>query len=156
LKEVAHGMDTNVNESINNTVSYFAPKNRVYCKTRSLQNRVAFAVGIISLGFQQYFIRLFKAIGVQVTLPIRHFLELKENNQNKRLAKRKLVATKRDRKASKFQKLKEEEAKAARARAKRDGTYKSGGNMDEGGFFAAPKKQSGPIICPFCGLKGHY
>jgi hypothetical protein len=27
LKEVAHGMDTNVNESINNTISYFAPKN---------------------------------------------------------------------------------------------------------------------------------
>ena len=29
LKEGAHGMDTNVNESLNNTISYFAPKNRV-------------------------------------------------------------------------------------------------------------------------------
>ena len=26
LKEIAHGMDTNANESINNTISYFAPK----------------------------------------------------------------------------------------------------------------------------------
>jgi hypothetical protein len=35
LKEVAHGMDTNdMNESINNMISYFAPKNQVYCGTR--------------------------------------------------------------------------------------------------------------------------
>jgi hypothetical protein len=31
LKEVAHGMDTQPNESFNNTVSWFAPKNKVYC-----------------------------------------------------------------------------------------------------------------------------
>lgn len=31
LKEVAHGMDTNANESVNNTTSHFAPRNRVCC-----------------------------------------------------------------------------------------------------------------------------
>jgi hypothetical protein len=155
LKEVAHGMDTNVNESINNTVSYFAPKNRVYCKTRSLQNRVAFAVGVTSLGFSEYFLRLFKELGIQVTPPIRHFLEMKQKNRQKRIQKRKQTATKKARKQLKFTKLKEEEAKAIRARHKRDGTYKSGGNLQDGGFENTKKPAKGPIVCPHCGHKGH-
>ena len=38
LGELDHGMDTNANESLNQTISYIAPKNRVYCRSRSLQN----------------------------------------------------------------------------------------------------------------------
>jgi hypothetical protein len=65
LIEVAHGMDTNCNESLNNTISYFSPKNRVFCGSRSLHNRVAIAVGIVSLGFKKYYERLLKALGHQ-------------------------------------------------------------------------------------------
>jgi hypothetical protein len=59
LHKVAHGMDTQVNESFNNTVSWFAPKNKVYCGTSSLTNRVGFAVSITSVGVLEYFRRLF-------------------------------------------------------------------------------------------------
>ena len=158
LKEVAHGMDTNVNESINNTISYFAPKNRVYCSSRSLQNRVAMSIGIISLGFDVYFRRLFKALGVQIHPAVIAFLQSKEKHRQKQLLKRKLTATKRERKAAKFAKLEEEEAKALRARAKRDGTYKTGGNLEEGGFYGDRKqkaKSSSNAVCPHCGVKGH-
>jgi hypothetical protein len=41
LKEVAHGMDTQINESFNNTASWFAPKNKVYCGSESLANRLS-------------------------------------------------------------------------------------------------------------------
>jgi hypothetical protein len=58
LQEVAHGMDTQVNESFNNTASWFAPKNKVYCGTMSLTNRIGMAIGINSLGLLGYFQRL--------------------------------------------------------------------------------------------------
>jgi hypothetical protein len=41
LKEVAHGMDTQCNESFNNMFSWLAPKNKVYCGTQSLRNRLS-------------------------------------------------------------------------------------------------------------------
>jgi hypothetical protein len=55
LKEVAHGMDTQVNESFNNTASWFAPKNKVYCGSSSLTNRLSIALGINTLGLTEYF-----------------------------------------------------------------------------------------------------
>ena len=158
LKEVAHGMDTNVNASINNTVSYFAPKNRVYCKSRLLQNRVAMATGVVSLGFSQYFLRLFKDLGIQVTPAIRHYIQQKQKQRSFRLHKQKLTATKKKRKEAKFRNLIEEEDKAIRQRLKRDGAYATGANMKPEGFDDGDKKTratSSNTICPHCGLKGH-
>ena len=158
LEEVAHGMDTNVNESINNTVSYFAPKNRVYCSSRSLQNRVAISIGIISLGLDGYFRRLLKALGIAIPESIQKFLSDKQKNRMRRLLKRRETESKRKRKAGKFAKLKEEEEKAIRARDKRDGTYKTGGNLDPEGFDGGSKgkrKSSGRPTCPICKQKGH-
>jgi hypothetical protein len=50
LTEVAHGMDTQVNESFNNTFSWLAPKNKVYCGSQSLRNRLCIGMGINALG----------------------------------------------------------------------------------------------------------
>jgi hypothetical protein len=38
LLEVAHGLDTQVNESFNQSASWFAPKNKVFCSSLSLTN----------------------------------------------------------------------------------------------------------------------
>jgi hypothetical protein len=38
LIECLHGMDTQANESFNNTISWVAPKNKVYCGSSSLTN----------------------------------------------------------------------------------------------------------------------
>jgi hypothetical protein len=54
LKEISYGMDTQVNESFNNTLSWFAPKNKVYCASASLSNRLSIAVGIHSVGLVCY------------------------------------------------------------------------------------------------------
>ena len=85
LKELDYGMDTNMNESLNNTIFYLAPKNRVFCTTCSLQNRVAMAVRIVSLGFKPYFVRLLTKLGIQVTTALLHFLEVQDKARNKRL-----------------------------------------------------------------------
>jgi hypothetical protein len=71
LKEISYGMDTQVNESFNNTFSWFAPKNIVYCASSSLSNRLSLAIGIHSIGLVRYWTRCFKAFGMTVTpLPL--------------------------------------------------------------------------------------
>lgn len=154
LKEVAHGMDANVNESINNTISYFAPKNRVHCATRSLQNRISIAIGMSSLGFKEYFVRLFKALGTQLTPNVLHWLTVKDEKRVRRITKSRTTAKKRIRQKRKFERLKELEADAKRARDKREGTHKSGGNLN--GFHGKRKARSYKSKeCPFCRNKGH-
>jgi hypothetical protein len=54
LIEVSHGLDTQVNESFNQSASWFAPKNKVYCASMSLTNRLSMAVGINTLGVSEY------------------------------------------------------------------------------------------------------
>jgi hypothetical protein len=78
LKEIAHGMDTQVNESFNNTVSWVAPKNKVYCGSCSLSNCLCLAVGVNSLGIYHYFMRLFKSMAIKVTPSITHYLQVKD------------------------------------------------------------------------------
>ena len=59
LVEMAHGLDTNMNKAFNQICTWFAPKNKVYASAYSLHNRIAFAVGINSMGLLEYFKRLF-------------------------------------------------------------------------------------------------
>ena len=54
LLEVAHTMDTNANESLNNTISWIAPKNKVLCGTLSLAICIGIALGITSVGTKVY------------------------------------------------------------------------------------------------------
>jgi hypothetical protein len=162
-------MDTQSIESFNNTVSWFAPKNKVYCASGSLTNRISLAIRINTLGFPEFFKRLFKLLGIQMTANVLHFLEVKEKTRTKRLDKIKTKEHKKLRMANKFEQLRQDEIIAKRERSKRDGTYKSGLNMDEGGVDgyteedllqqharkrnrAANNKNA---TCQHCGKKGH-
>ena len=60
LMELCHGMHTNHCESFNNTCTWYAPKNRVYCGSRSLSTPLCLAVGVNSLGIHKFVERLFK------------------------------------------------------------------------------------------------
>ena len=74
-------MDTNCNESFNNTVAWLAPKNKVYCGSRSLWNQIAIAIGIMSIGLVEFYERLFHKLGIAMTPNmITHFLTIKEKN----------------------------------------------------------------------------
>ena len=94
LHEVAHGMDTQINESFNNTASWLAPKNKVYCGSGSLGNWISIAIHINSMGTLAYFSRLFKKLGIVMTTNVNHYLTFKDNNHTKRLTKRKTKDTK--------------------------------------------------------------
>jgi hypothetical protein len=67
LEEMAHTLDTNMNEAFNNICTWFAPKNKVFAGTGSLNTRIAIAVGINSLGVEVFFRRLIKKLGLPLT-----------------------------------------------------------------------------------------
>jgi hypothetical protein len=164
LKEVAHGMDTQVNESFNNTFSWVAPKNKVYCGSSSLHNRLSLAIGINSLGMKLYFGRLYKRLGIIMTPNVTHYLTVKETSRAKKNSKCKLTEVKKKRKEAYFENQKINETEAKIARAKREGTYKTGQNMDdstdEEQQQAAPQPATARVSmakrkCPHCGKLGH-
>jgi hypothetical protein len=162
LQEVVHGMDSQVNESLNNTISWLAPKNKVYCASWSLTNRIGIAVGINSLGMVDYFGRLFKALGIIMTPNIKHFLEVREKSRKNRLQAIKTRDKKKLCNAKKHLALKEHTEIARKERARHDGTYKRGMNMSCVDGYTADdldqrpkKKRNTNIQCKLCGRKGH-
>lgn len=167
LAEVSHGMDTQMNESLNNTISWFAPKNKVFCSTGSLHNRLSMAVGINSLGFLAYYRRLLSRLGISVTPDIMHFLTVKDRERSKRLEKLKASKQKKRRMKGKIDALRNETTIAVKERARREGTYRRGMNIaagSSGGFTAEEiedannkkkKKSTKNVICPHCGKTGH-
>jgi hypothetical protein len=73
LEEIGHGYHTNVNESFNNLVAWIAPKNKVYSGSGSLRARIAMAIGIKLVGFEEFFRLLFKAMGIILEPGTWHF-----------------------------------------------------------------------------------
>ena len=166
LAELDHGMDTQVNESLNNTLSWMAPKNKVYCSSGSLQNRISIAIGIASIGFMAYYKRLLNKMGIVMTPDILHFLRIVDGYRSERLANMKTTKAKKKRIQRKMERLQEQTKIAKKERARRDGTYKSGRNMAEGsscGFTAAEleasnkkaKRDMSQVVCQHCGGIGH-
>lgn len=124
LTEIAHGMDTNANESFNNTVSWLAPKNKVHCGSRSLNNRMSMAMGITSVGVLEHFKRLLKKLGIPMTPNVLHFLKQKERLQQKRLQEMRSSESKKKRNKPKCDKLAEDTRLARKERHRRAGTHR--------------------------------
>jgi hypothetical protein len=162
LDEMAHTLDTNMNEAFNQICTWFAPKNKVFAGSGSLHNRIAFAVGINSLGVEAFFKRLFKALGIPMTANVAYYLELKEKNRNKRLEKVKTKEAKLKKNKRKYDKLADDVKIAKKELLQRHGAYRRGMNLDEPlGDLDAPRapgeKRSKAAVkwCEYCGKKGH-
>jgi hypothetical protein len=158
LDEMAHSLDTNMNEAFNQICTWFAPKNKVFAGTGSLHNRIAFAVGINSLGVEAFFKRLFKSLGIPLTQNVSYYLELKERNRNKRLAKVKTREAKVKKNKRKYDKLADNVKIAKMELHKRQGTYRRGMNLDGAVEEAQPpakKATTSAKFCEYCGKLGH-
>ena len=162
LRELAHSLDTNANESFNQIISWMAPKNKVYSMSISLKIRVGMAIGINTLGLVGYYREVFDKLGMFMTSDVYHYLQVKDTNRHKRITKAKTPAAKRRRQRGKFEKLKKHTEEAKRARCRRDGSvYQSGIGMD-GGYMeedatatTAPRRTRGPRRCGLCRQVGH-
>lgn len=133
LKEVAHGGDTQVNESLNNTISWVAPKNKTYSASKSLLNRICIAVGIHCLGTFEYFDRLLNRLGIDMPEDTKYSLEQKSNTRNLKIARTKLNEYKKRRMAKHFENLAAHAKVARYERSTREGvSYQSGMGMGGG------------------------
>jgi hypothetical protein len=182
LIEMAHGLDTNMNEAFNQICTWFAPKNKVFAGSGSLHNRIALAVGINSIGVHMFFKRLFIKLGIEIDANVEHYLKVKEGNRMKRLAKVRTREGKKNRNKSKHEKLKADTVMAKTEHHKREGTYRKGMNIDDpygellqgrdeeevavdvlSGLLqeatqkprAKKRKTPSGDVCEYCGKKGH-
>jgi hypothetical protein len=170
LVEMAHGMDTNVNEAFNQVCTWFAPKNKVFAGSGSLHNRLSMAVGINSLGYNEFFTTLLAKLGISMTENFAHYLRLKENNRVKRIAKTKTKEAKLSKNTNKRNKLQADTRIAKTEYMRREGTYRKGMNMDDpfGELMAAEEDNRKAAakgnkrtytatskFCEYCGKKGH-
>jgi hypothetical protein len=168
---MAHGMDTNVNEAFNQICTWFAPKNKVFAGSGSLHNRLSFAVGINSLGYNEFFTALFQRLGIEMTDNVAHYLRIKENTRVKRLAKIRTKESKLSKSQAKRTKLAGDTRLAKTEFLKREGTYRKGMNVDDpyGELpadgndnednarkpAARTNNNNAKLYCEYCGKKGH-
>jgi hypothetical protein len=131
LEEIAHDMDTNMNEGFNNICTWFAPKNKVYAGTVSLPNRIALALCINSMGVMPFYTKLFHRLGITMTDNVDHYLRVKETQKMKQIERGKSKEGKKKRSQMKYDRLKQATVTAKMERHKRAGTYRKGMNMDD-------------------------
>lgn len=98
LEEVGHGNDTKVNESLNMTIQWFAPKIKTLCGSVSLSNRLNIAIGVHLLGFDVFFKRLLEKMGVPISLATNDYLDKQAKKRATAAVERKKVEVKRKRK----------------------------------------------------------
>ena len=118
LEDIAHGGDTQVNESLNNSMTWLAPKNKTISGSRSLANRVAICCCINLLGYDEFLHRLFQRMGLDMNDSTWYSIrQLQEYRDIKRFNS-KLLLTKQKRNARVFAKLQEYFDKLLKDKAK--------------------------------------
>ena len=65
--QATHGLP-----AFDSLAAWIAPKNKMYCATMSLTNRVSLAIGIVSVGLLAYYRRLFSRVGITMSKETLH------------------------------------------------------------------------------------
>eukprot|EP00957_Ditylum_brightwellii_P004151 316222-Ditylum_brightwellii.AAC.1 len=74
LLESFHPFDTQTNEVMNTLAMKHAPKNKMYCTSTSLQNRVNIAVGVQVWGYEKFWRVVYGEFGIDVGNGIEKYL----------------------------------------------------------------------------------
>jgi hypothetical protein len=174
LQEVAHPMDTNMNEGFNNICTWFLPKNKVFAGSGSLNNRISIAVCINSIGVLPFYTKLLRKLGIAMSDNVHHYLECKETARMRKIECGKTSQAKKDRNNGKYIKLRADTRIAKMEHLKRAGVYKRGMNMDDPfGELLNGKEQDEELVdgarkpaakkrkiqggfCEWCSLAGHF
>lgn len=148
LQEIAHGHDTQINESLNNTISWLAPKNKTFCGSRSLPGRVHLAIGIQIAGYERFMFGLLERLGISVTPGVRKHVKAIGRRKERHSQLHKTKEYKRKRQDVTRKKVKAHIQDAENKRRK-NGFYAPG----EGFNTCLPVLD--PNVCPHCLKKGH-
>ena len=158
IAESNHPYDTQLNESLNNVVSRYAPKNRTYGTTMSLSNRIAIVIGVHNLGHLGFWKEVYHLIGLPMSTDLHNNLLRKDGRKDlkRKYNEKKEVKSKR---AKKNHDKTKDMIKKQIADAKRGATYRSGIALED----IIPKsvvdlendlRKEGKVRCKFYGCHG--
>ena len=166
IKECLHMHDTQLNESLNMSVSRYVPKFKHFETTTSLDSRVRLVVGVYNMGYANYYLTLLSRLGcISENEAETRLISTGITRINKaKLRNRKMEMRsdfKRRRKHGQLTKTKQQLYEEGVDRANRLGTYGSGIDITES-QEAEPTPQSSTTrpptrakVCNKCGATGH-
>jgi hypothetical protein len=153
LMKVLHEHDTQKNESMNDFIRGWVPKDSHYARTTNWEGRVMTAVGVDSVGYEVYYRRASWRLGLSLTREGLLGRIRKERAKTTYRKYRKISDVKRTmavRRHSKIiEELKKEHADFLKGKTYATNISGPGGEQTGGGGVIAIDE------CPFCGLKGH-
>jgi hypothetical protein len=142
LRQLWHQYDTNNVEAFNKFLTKFLPKDKTYCQTIENKTRSMLAVGLQSIGYRQFYTRLFERSGIDLRDDDITSLYLRKEDADKlwRKLHRRKESVKICRMRHQYKKLRDGVAKLAADNAKALG-YRSG-MMGPGGEDGGEQQQT--------------
>jgi ribosomal protein L37AE/L43A len=165
LRQLWHQYDTNNVEAFNKFLTKFLPKDRTLCQTIENKARSYLAVGLQSIGYRQFYGRLFELAGVPLQTDDITSLFLRSEDQDKlwRKLHRRKEGYKITRMRKQYKKLREGVEKLKSDNAK-ELSYESGmmgpagaeeGEVQKKGPRRGPRRSQAKHPCPHCGSTTH-
>jgi hypothetical protein len=161
LSDVNHTFETQVNESLNQSVSLFVPKNRTYSMTMALASRVKICCGVHISGQNGYWSKVFEALELHIPDITVNYLKKKQAVAKQRKQRQSIPEIKRLRSENWKEKVKKCTEEHIKSKAKGQ-TYGRGKGFDIALEHEDEKLQHAQVqsrkqtpICPHCGKKGH-
>jgi hypothetical protein len=162
LKQLFHSYDTNLVEGFNKFLTKFLPKDRTYSQTIENKARTMVAVGLQSIGYRQFYKRVFSLTGIEMCDDDITYLFLRSEDGQKlwRKMNRKIESVKITRMRTLYKKLRDgvEKLKADNAKELGYETNMMGPGGGEGDHGRRQKKKTGDgskPICKHCGSDTH-
>ena len=74
IQEMIHELDTQICEAINNALTYLAPKNKNFCRTRTYEYRKAHVISMQNDCAHAWFLAVFAELGLQMSTSMEQFI----------------------------------------------------------------------------------
>ena len=74
IQEMIHELDTQICETINNALTYLAPKNKNFCRTRTYEYRKAHVISMQNDCAHAWFLAVFAELGLQMSTSMEQFI----------------------------------------------------------------------------------
>ena len=165
LRQLWHQYDTNLVEAFNKFLTKFLRKDKTYCQTIENKARCMVAVGLQSIGYRQFYARVFERTGIEILEDDITSLFLRKEDADKiwRSERRREVGVKIARMREHYRKVRDGVAKLKADNAK-EFSYESGmmGPEHQQDLLQGhelrrgqKRKRANDGTCNHCGLTGH-
>jgi hypothetical protein len=162
LRQLFHIYHTNAVEGFNKYLTKFLHKDKTFCQTIENGTRSYLAAGLQSIGFRQFYARVFELTGLESTEDDMTSLFFRSEDKDKlfRMEYRQKLNVKKDRQTKQYAMIKKGVEDLRKENAKslsyNTGMMGPGGQQEEGGAGGAKKrKKRAPQPCGHCGSLEH-